>query len=81
MYFLVLEEDSPDLEVLLFRDYFLASDLGVGLEELSLPAEFVLCFGFFFDFSVDVWETNAWVFDPIRDSSCVNLAYSLVKRS
>ena len=54
MYFLVLEEDSLDLEVLPFRDCFLASDLGVGLEELSLPDESMLGFGFFFSFIVDV---------------------------
>ena len=54
MYFLVLEEDSLHLEVLPFGDCFLASNLGVGLEELSLPAESILCFGFFFNFSVDV---------------------------
>ena len=80
VYFLVLEEDSLDLEVLPFRDYFLASNLGVSLEEHSLATEFVLCFGFFFDFSIDVWATNAWVFDPIRESNYVSLDCSLVKR-
>ena len=54
MYFLVLEEDSLDLEDLPFRDCILAFDLGVGLEELSLPLESILCFGFFFNFSIDV---------------------------
>ena len=59
VYFLVLEEGSLDVEYLPFWEGFQAYDLGVGLEELSLPAEFVLCFGFFLDFSVDVWATNA----------------------
>ena len=81
MYFLVLEEDSPDLEDLPFWDYFLAFDLGVGLEELSLPTKSVLCFDFFFNFSVDIWATNAWIFDPIRESNYLSLAYSLVKWS
>ena len=43
--FLVLEEDSLDIEDIPFGDCFLASDLGIGLARLSLLAESVLCFG------------------------------------
>ena len=52
--FLVLEEDSPNLEGLLFRVDFLVFDLGDGLEELSLPVEYALGFRFNFGFFVDV---------------------------
>ena len=51
------------------------------MEELSLPVESILCFGFFFDFFLDVWATNAYVFDPVKESNCVSLACSLVKWS
>ena len=39
--FLVLEQDSLDLEDLPFRVDFQAYNLGVGLEEVSLPIEFL----------------------------------------
>ena len=54
MYLLVLVEDSLDLEDLPFGDGFLASNLGEGLEELSLPIESILGFNFCFGFPVDV---------------------------
>ena len=81
MYFLALEEDSLDLEDLPFRVGFWGFDLGVGLEELSLPTESVLCFSFFFYSFVGVWATNACVFDLVRESNYLSLAYSLVKWS
>jgi hypothetical protein len=54
-FFFVLEEDSPDLEDFpyLELDYGFESDLGGGLEELSLPIESILGFDFYFFFPLD----------------------------
>ena len=80
MYLLVLEEDSLDLEVLPFEDCFLASDLGVGLEELLLHTNSILGFNFFFYFPIDVWASNAQVFEVVIISNCVSLDCSLVNQ-
>ena len=63
MYFLVLEEDSPNLEDLPFRVDFCVSDLGDDLEELSRPAKSISSFNFSFGFPVNVQTTNAYFFD------------------
>ena len=63
-----MEEDSLEWEILPFRVDFWASNLGEGMEELSLPTKSNLGFGFYFGFCfhfpIDVWVTIGY-FAPV----------------
>lgn len=83
MDFLVLEEESLDLEGLPFLglDCDLEGDYVDVLEGSSWPTKSLMGFSVYFFFTVDDCATNAMFFDPDRESSWESLACSLVNWS